>query len=45
VPYAALGQMGEVTQELEATGAFTAVRPLSNSADGSIGIQMVLAKT
>jgi len=45
VPYAALGQMGEVTQEPEATGAFTAVRPLSNSADGSIGIQMVLAKT
>jgi hypothetical protein len=42
VPYAALGQMGEIAQELEATGAFTEVRPLSNSADNSIGIRMVV---
>ena len=42
VPYSVLGQMGEITQELEATGAFTDVRPLSNSADSTIGILMVL---
>jgi hypothetical protein len=43
VPYATLAQMGEITLELEATGAFTDVRPLSNSADGSINIRMALA--
>jgi len=42
VPYAALGQMGEIARELEATGAFTDVRPMSNSADNSIGIRMVV---
>jgi hypothetical protein len=42
VPYTALGQMGQITQELEATGAFTEVRPLSNSADNSIGIRMMV---
>jgi len=42
VPYAVLGQMGEITQELEATGAFTDVRPMSNSADGTIGIRMLV---
>jgi hypothetical protein len=43
VPYAVLGQMGQITQELEATGAFTEVRPLSNSADNTISIRMELA--
>jgi hypothetical protein len=42
VAYAALGQMGQITQELQATGAFTDVRPMSNSADNSIGIRMVV---
>ena len=37
------GFQGEITLELEATGAFTDVRPLSNSADGTIGIRMNLA--
>ncbi|HLY80719.1 MAG TPA: hypothetical protein VKQ70_15160 [Caulobacteraceae bacterium] len=44
VPYAALGQMGEVTQELRATGAFSDVRPLSNSVDGTIELRLDLTK-
>ena len=42
VPYTALYDVGEITRELEATDAFTDVRPLSNSANNSIGIRMVV---
>lgn len=45
VPYAALGEMAQITQELEGTGAFRDVRPLSNSADNTISLRMELVRT
>ena len=42
VPYDALGQMDRITQALEAGGAFSEVRPLANSADRTIKIDMIL---
>jgi hypothetical protein len=43
VPYAALGKVETITQDLEATGAFAEVRPLTDSATGSIRLEMTLA--
>jgi hypothetical protein len=43
VPYAALGQAETLTHDLEATGAFAEVRPLTDSADGSIRLEMTMA--
>jgi hypothetical protein len=43
VPYAALGKVEAITQDLEATGAYAEVRPLTDSADGAIRLEMTLA--
>jgi hypothetical protein len=42
VPYTALGAVGEVVQELQGTGAYAEVRPLSDSAANAINIEMTL---
>jgi hypothetical protein len=42
VPYAALGKVEAITGDLEATGAFADVRPLTDSADSSIRLEMTL---
>ncbi|HEY1752300.1 MAG TPA: hypothetical protein VGG29_13655 [Caulobacteraceae bacterium] len=42
VPYAALDRVEAITQDLDATGAFADVRPLPQSAEGSIRIEMIL---
>ncbi len=42
VPYAALGEMGQITQDLDSTGVFMDVRPLSNSADNVINVHMLV---
>jgi hypothetical protein len=43
VPYAALDKVTAITQDLEATGAYAEVRPLTDSADGSIRLEMTMA--
>jgi hypothetical protein len=43
VPYAALDQVEAITQDLQATGAFAEVRPLTDAAAGSIKLEMALA--
>jgi hypothetical protein len=43
VPYAALGKVQAITQDLEATGAYAEVRPLTDSADGAIRLEMTMA--
>ena len=43
VPYAALDKVTAITQDLQATGAYAEVRPLTDSADGSIRLEMTLA--
>jgi len=43
VPYAALGKVEAITQDLEATGAYAEVRPLTDSAAGAIRLEMTLA--
>jgi hypothetical protein len=43
VPYAALGKVETITQDLEATGAYAEVRPLTDSADGTIRLEMTMA--
>ncbi len=43
VPYAALDKVETITQDLEATGAYADVRPLTDSADGAIRLEMTLA--
>ena len=43
VPYAALDKIETITQDLEATGAYAEVRPLTDSADGAIRLEMTLA--
>lgn len=42
VPYAALPKIEAITQDLEATGAYAEVRPLTDSADGAIRLEMTL---
>jgi hypothetical protein len=42
VPYAALDRIQPITEELQASGAFAEVRPLPQSGEGSIRIEMIL---
>ena len=41
-PYDALGRIDSITQDLEASGAFAEVRPLTDAANSSIKIEMTL---
>lgn len=43
VPYTALDKVTMLTQDLEATGAYADVRPLTDSADASIRLEMTMA--
>ncbi|HWF76457.1 MAG TPA: hypothetical protein VN694_04700 [Caulobacteraceae bacterium] len=42
VPYAALDKVQAITQDLEATGAYAEVRPLTDSSDAAIRLEMTL---
>jgi hypothetical protein len=42
-PYAALPKVAAITDDLQATGAFSDVRPLTDSAAGTIRLEMTLA--